>query len=161
MKHETKRYSEYMVDHVHNYVLESGCIESAKTLGKALHISENYANCCVREAIRRYNDIESVSGLGYRKKGIEYSYAISANLYSEEVNDYIYHWDGPQFKRKSSLAKAKDCWSHWWPPEQKAKKQIEDWKKEHPCDNLEIEIGLWDGEGNEVEFYNVSAGYYE
>ncbi len=157
MKHETKRYSDYLVDRVHDYIIDCGGIISGKELAKAVHISENYAQSCTREAIKRYSDIESVPGVGYRKKGIDYSYSIAANLYSEEANNYIYHWDGPKFKRMSSLNKAKECWNGWWPPEEDVKKQIKAWKKEHGGDALELEIGLWDGEGNEVEFYNVSA----
>ena len=161
MKHETKRYSDYMVDKVHDYLISCGGIVSGKGLAKAVHISESYAQSCAREAINRYSDIESVSGSGYKKKGIEFSYSITANLYSEEANDYIYHWDGPTFKRMSSLNKAKECWNGWWPPEEDLKKQIKAWKKEHAGDALELEIGLWDGEGNELEFLNMSAGYYE
>ena len=121
MKHETKRYSDYLVDRVHDYILSCGGIISGKGLAKAVHISENYAQSCTREAIKRYSDIESIPGLGYRKKGIDYSYSITANLYSAEANDYICHWDGPTFKRMSSLNKAKECWNGWWPPEVDAK----------------------------------------
>lgn len=156
-----KNSSDYTVERVYNFILNCGGITSGSVIAKALHISESRAQQCAREAIRRYGDIESVSGVGYRKKGIEFSYSITANLYSAEANDYIYHWYGPTFKRMSSLNKAKVCWNVWWPPEDDVKKQIKAWKKEHPGDALEIEIGLWDGEGNEVEFYNVSAGYYK
>lgn len=161
MKHGYKRHSNESVERIHEYIFNCGGIVSSSVISKALHMSVSSANCNAREAIRRYGDIESVSGVGYRKNGIDYSYSITANLYSAEANTYIYHWDGPTFKRMSSLNRAKECWNGWWPPEDDVKKQIKAWKKEHAGDALEIEIGLWDGEGNEIEFYNVSAGYYE
>ena len=161
MNRKNKRRSLMMVDEVYEYIVACGGIVSGSMIAKDLHISENWAQQCARDAIRKYNDIESVSGSGYKKKGVEFSYSITANLYSEEANDYIYHWDGPTFKRKSAKEKAIDCWNGWWPPEEDVKKQIKAWKKEHTGDALEIEIGLWDGNGDEIEFYNVSARYYE
>ena len=157
-----KNSSDYTIERVHNFILCCGGIVSGSIIAKALHISENWAQKCAHEATCRYDDIESISGAGYRKKGVEYSYCVSANLYSEEMNDYIHHWDGPIFKRKSAVDKATECWNTWWPPEDKIKAVIKKWRKDHPCDNLELEIGLWDGNGDEVEFYNESAArFYE
>lgn len=161
MNRNVKRYSEEYVEKIHEYLLSCCGIATGDTIKDVIHISLNYAHCCAREAVRRYDDIEVIQGLGYRKKGIKFSYQITANLYSAESNDYIYHWDGPTFKRLSALFKARKTWEGWWPPEDELKKQIDIWKKEQPNDDLEVEIGLWDGEGNEIEFYNVSARYYE
>ncbi len=156
-----KNSADYTVERVYNFILNCGGIASGSVIAKYNNISENWAQQCAREAIRRHNDIESVFGVGYRRKGVEYSYSITANLYSAEKNDYIYHWDGPKFKRMSSLDKAKECWDGWWPPEEDIKKQIKAWKKEHAGGALEIEIGLWDGKGNEVEIYYESAEWHE
>lgn len=156
-----KNSSDHTVERVYNFILNCGGIVGGSVIAKSLHISESWAQQCAREAMRRYGDIESISGVGYGKKGIEYSYNISANLYSEEMNDYIHHWDGPVFKRLSAINKAEDIWNTWFPPEDETKAVIKKWRKDHPCDYLEIEIGLWDGNGDEVEFYNMSSRLYE
>jgi len=64
-----KNSSDYTVERVYNFILNCGGIASGSVIAKTLHISENWAQQCAREAIRRHDDIESISGVGYRKKG--------------------------------------------------------------------------------------------
>ena len=93
-----KNSSDYTVERVYNFILNCGGIASGSVIAKALHISENWAQQCAREAIRRYDDIESVPGVGYGKKGIECSYYISASLFSD-TDECVYGWEGPVFKK--------------------------------------------------------------
>ena len=150
MKHKQKRYSDYSVDRVYNFILNCGGIASGSVIAKALHMSVNCAQCNAREAIRRYSDIESVSGVGYRKKGIECSYYISASLFSD-TEECIYGWDGPVFKRMSDIDKAYAALIDWCPPVEEVERQVDLWMTTHPLDTLELEIALFDGLDNELD----------
>lgn len=150
MKHKQKRYSDYSVDRVYNFVLNCGGIASGSVIAKALHMSVSCAQCNVREAIRRHSDIESVDGVGYRKKGIECSYYISASLFASN-EECVYGWDGPVFKRMSDVNKAYAALNNWWPPAEEVERQVDLWMTTHPLDTLELEINLFDGNNNELE----------
>ena len=145
-----KRYSNYSVDRVYNFILNCGGIASGSVIAKALHMSVSCAQCNAREAIQRHSDIESVSGVGYRKKGIECSYYISASLFSD-TEECIYGWGGPVFKRMSDYKKALGAFENWWPPKDEIKHQINLWHKKHPLDIFELEIALFDGLDNEID----------
>lgn len=144
-----KNSSDYTVERVYNFILNCGGIASGSVIAKALHISENWAQQCAREAIRKYGDIESIPGVGYGKKGIECSYYISANLFSD-TEECIYGWDGPVFKRMSDYNKALDEFENWWPPAEEVARQVNLWMTTHPLDTLELEITLFDGNDNEL-----------
>ena len=146
-----KNSSDYTVERVYNFILNCGGIASGSVIAKALHISENWAQQCAREAIRRYGDVVSVSGAGYGKKGIEYSYYISASLFAPN-EECIYGWEGPVFKRMSYYNKALDAFENWWPPAEEVERQADLWMTTHPLDTLELEIILFDGNDNELEF---------
>ena len=149
MKHKQKRYSDYSVDRVYNFILNCGGIASGSVIAKTLHMSVSCAQCNAREAIQRHSDIESVSGVGYRKKGIECSYYISASLFAPN-EECIYGWEGPVFKRMSDHKKALDAFSDWLPPAEEVTKQIDLWLTTHPLDTLELEIALFDGDDDEI-----------
>ena len=145
-----KNSSDYTVERVYNFILNCGGIASGSVIAKALHISENWAQQCAREAIRRYGDIESIPGVGYGKKGIECSYYISASLFSG-TEECIYGWEGPVFKRMSDYNKALDALDDWWPPAEEVLRQVTLWMDTHPLDTLELEISLFDGNDDELE----------
>lgn len=147
MKRKNSRI--YTVERVYNFILNCGGIASGSVIAKALHISENWAQQCAREAIRRHGDIESISGVGYGKKGIEYSYNISASLFSD-TEECIYGWEGPVFKRMSDIDKAYAALDDWWPPAEEVLRQVTLWMDTHPLDTLELEISLFDGNDNEI-----------
>lgn len=145
-----KNSSDYTVERVYNFILNCGGIASGSVIAKTLHISENWAQQCAREAIHRHNDIESVSGVGYRKKGIECSYYISASLFASN-EECVYSWDGPVFKRMSDVNKAYAALDDWWPPEEEVVRQVDLWTTMHPLDMLELEITLFDCNDNDLE----------
>ena len=145
-----KNSSDYTVERVYNFILNCGGIASGSVIAKSLHISESWVQQCAREAIRRHRDIESISGVGYGKKGIECSYYISASLFSD-TEECIYGWEGPVFKRASSYDKALETFENWWPPAEEVERQVDLWMTTHPLDTLELEITLFDGNDNELE----------
>ena len=142
-----KNSSDYTVERVYNFILNCGGIASGSVIAKALHISENWAQQCAREAIRRHDDIESIPGVGYRKKGIECSYYILASLFASN-EECVYGWDGPVFKRLSDYDKALEEFEIWEPPKDEL---IGLWKSALPDRKFELEITLFDGNDNELD----------
>lgn len=147
-----KRFSDKYIELIHDQIALGYGIVSSNDISKSIYLSKHTVKHYMPEVLKRYDDVEAVSGIGYRKKGVEFSYQISANLYSQELNDYIYHWDGPTYKRCADYDKAWFGWSTWYPSRRSLKKQVDIWLKEHPNDQLEIEIGLWNANGDEVAF---------
>ena len=145
-----KNSSDYTVERVYNFILNCGGIVSGSVIAKTLHISENWAQQCAREAIRRHDDIESVFGVGYRKKGIECSYYISASLFRDS-EECIYGWDGPIFKRISDYDRALEEFEIWEPPKGELKSQVTLWDTVFPDHKFELEITLFDGNDDEIE----------
>lgn len=139
---------------IHDYILHCGVITTAKDVSEHIHLSPDTIYHYIPEVMSRFDDIEAVNGVGYRKKGIKWSYSVTANLYSYEANTYIYHWEGKSFKRCSDRDEAFEFWNGWRPPEESVKKQANSWSAEFPNDKLELEIGLWDGNGYKIEFWN-------
>ena len=78
-------------------------------------------------------------------------YIVCANLYCGELNDYVYHWDGGEF---TSLEEATEFYNIYRPDEKEIERQIIEAQKDFPKSEFELEIGLWDSEGRDVEFYN-------
>ncbi len=79
-------------------------------------------------------------------------YIVTANLYSEECNDYIYHWEGKTFDNYDD---AHNFWNFWWLDD--LDDQVKAWKKEHAGDYLELEIGLWNKDREDVDFWNEAV----
>jgi hypothetical protein len=145
-----KNSADYTVERVYNFILNCGGIASGSVIAKTLHISESWAQQCAREAIRIHDDIESIPGVGYGKKGIECSYYISAALFSHN-DECVYGWEGPVFKRMSDIDKAHAALDDWWPPAKDVELQVDLWMTTHPLDTLELEITLFDGNDNELD----------
>lgn len=145
-----KRYSDYTVERVYNFILNCGGIASGSVIAKALHMSVSCAQCNAREAIRRHGDIEAVAGAGYRKKGIECSYYISASLFSD-TEECIYGWEGPVFKRMSDYDRALEEFQIYEPPKGEFEREVDLWKTALPDRKFELEITLFDGNNNELD----------
>ena len=145
-----KNSSDYTIERVYNFILNCGGIASGSVIAKTLHISESWAQQCARAAIRKYGDIESISGVGYGKKGVKCSYYIYASLFSD-TDACIYGWNGPVFKRMSDYNKALEEFQIWWPPKDEIKHRANLWHKRHPLDTFELEITLFDGNDNELD----------
>lgn len=145
-----KNSSDYTVERVYNFILNCGGIASGSAIAKALHISENWAQQCARKAIRRYDDVESVPGVGYGKKGIECSYYISASLFSG-TEECLCGWEGPAFKRMSDYDRALEEFQIYEPPKGEFEREVDLWKTALPDRKFELEIALFDGNDNELE----------
>lgn len=78
------------------------------------------------------------------------AYTVSANLYDGE--DYYRHWDGGKFDTKEEAYKR---WLDWYPPESEIRAAAAEAEADgmNP-DYFEIEIGVWDEDGNDVYFWN-------
>jgi hypothetical protein len=144
-----KNSSDYTVERVYNFILNCGGIASGSSIAKTLHISENWAQQCAREAIRRHDDIESIPGVGYGKKGIECSYYISASLFSN-TEECLYGWEGPVFKRMSDYDRALEEFQIYEPPKGELERVVDLWKTAFPDRKFELEITLFDGNDNEI-----------
>jgi hypothetical protein len=145
-----KNSSDYTVERVYNFILNCGGIASGSVIAKTLHISESWAQQCAREAIRRYGDIESISGVGYRKKGIECSYYISASLFAPN-EECVYGWEGPVFKRMSDYDRALEEFQIYEPPKGEFERVVDLWKTALPDHKFELVISLFDGNDNELD----------
>lgn len=150
MKYKQKRYSDYTVERVYNFILNCGGIASGSVIAKALHMSVSCAQCNAREAIRRHDDIESVTGVGYRKKGIECSYYISASLFPD-TEECLYGWEGPVFKRMSDYDRALEEFQIYEPPKGEFEREVDLWRTLFPDRKFELEIVLFDGNDNELD----------
>jgi hypothetical protein len=145
-----KNSSDYTVERVYNFILNCGGIASGSVIAKTLHISENWAQQCAREAIRRHDDIESIPGVGYGKKGIECSYYISAALFSD-TEECIGGWEGPVFKRMSDYDRALEEFQIYEPPRGEFEMVVDLWRTVFPDHKFELEITLFDGNDNELD----------
>lgn len=145
-----KNSSDYTVERVYNFILNCGGIASGSVIAKALHISENWAQQCAREAIRKYGDIESVPSVGYGKKGMECSYYISASLFSD-TDECVYGWEGPVFKKMSYYNRALEEFQIYEPPKHELERQVAFWRTVFPDHKFELETTLFDGNDNELE----------
>lgn len=145
-----KNSSDYTVERVYNFILNCGGIASGSVIAKTLHISENWAQQCARKAIRKYEDIESIPGVGYGKKGIECSYYISASLFSN-TEECLYGWEGPVFKRMSDYDRALEEFQIYEPPKGEFEREVDLWKTALPDRKFELKIALFDGNDNELE----------
>lgn len=79
------------------------------------------------------------------------AYRVSANIYSEEVGDYIEHYEGGEFE---DYDEAYEFWDNWWPDMEDVLHAAREDAEEHPGNHYELEIGLWDEDGNDLEFHN-------
>ena len=145
-----KNSVDYTVERVYNFILNCGGIVSGSVIAKTLHISESWAQQCAREAIRRHNDIESVFGVGYRRKGVECSYYVSAILAAPN-EECLYGWEGPVFKRMSDYDRALEEFQIYEPPKGELEQQVDLWKTVFPDRKFELEITLFDGNDDEIK----------
>ena len=145
-----KNSSDYTIERVYNFILNCGGIASGSVIAKTLHISENWAQQCAREAIRRHDNIEAIPGVGYGRKGIECSYYISAILVAPN-EECLYGWEGPVFKRMSDYDRALEEFQIYEPPKGELERQVDLWKTVFPDRKFELEITLFDGLDNELE----------
>ena len=93
-------------------------------------------------------------------KGVTMSYFVSANLYSQDLNDYVAHWDGGTF---DDLEAARKFWDSWCPDAdavaEACRRDYVEKSDASPSGNYELEVGLWDEQGYDVEFWNRTVAW--
>ena len=84
-------------------------------------------------------------------------YTVSANVWCEEINTYIEHWDGGTYDNYDDAEKK---WDAWWPPMEEVRQACRDFDEELGFrSRYELEIGLWDVVGNDHGFVNQTVEY--
>lgn len=92
--------------------------------------------------------------LGEEPSNKEATFTVSANIYSEEANTYIHHWDGGTFDNYDD---AYECWDQWEPPEDETDTIMQNERKNGDYSHHELEIGIWSNdpeESRELAFMN-------
>lgn len=89
--------------------------------------------------------------LGPDYEGAEYT--VCANVWSEECNEYIEHFEGHTF---DNYELANDYWAGWMPDMELVRKAIREYHEEGYSEHYEVEVAVWEnGEyANECDFYN-------
>ena len=83
-------------------------------------------------------------------------FTVTANIYSSDCNDYVHHWFGGVF---SNHDYAYAFWNSWWPNKKEIDEIMEERRAEGDYSHHELEIGLWDEDGTDLEFYNETLDY--
>lgn len=87
-------------------------------------------------------------------------FTVCANVYCEQVNDYVEHFEGHTF---SNYEMAVDYWEQWMPPMEEVRKAVREchaeFDDENVSDHYEIEVAIWDEDGNcpDEYFYNETV----
>lgn len=81
-------------------------------------------------------------------------YEVCANLYSEELCDYVAHYDGHVF---DNYEMASDFYDVWMPDRDEL---VRDARESGVGGHFEVEVAIWDETGNltyEDDFYNETV----
>lgn len=79
-------------------------------------------------------------------------YYVTANVWCEEYNDYIAHWDAGVY---DDYDKAFERWGEWMPPMDDVEQACRDTDEELGFrSRYELEVGMWDSEGFDHAFMN-------
>ena len=79
------------------------------------------------------------------------AYYVTANLY--DGTDYYASWRGGTFTDEE---KASEFWGSWWPDKDEVRAAVRELLEQGQAnpDEIELEIGMWDENGHEHEFWN-------
>lgn len=72
---------------------------------------------------------------------------VSANVWEERSYDYVAHWDGETF---DNLETAVDFWDRWEPDPDEVRKAVLDAHEDGSSWHYELEIAIWDEDGELV-----------
>lgn len=98
-------------------------------------------------------------GLAPDYEGAEYD--VCANVYSEQLNDYVAHFEGHTFR---NYEMASDFFRNWMPPEDEVQAALMEANRDGIVGHFEVEVAIWDETGNlaeEDDFYNETVGVSE
>lgn len=74
------------------------------------------------------------------------TFIVSANIYSEQVNDYIHLWVGGIFNNYDD---AYEFWDKWDPPIEEMNSIMEQQRKKGDYSHHELEVGIYSNDPNE------------
>ncbi len=92
--------------------------------------------------------------LGEEPQNKNTTFTVTANIYSEEANDYIHTWTGGTFK---SYDEAYEFWDEWEPPQEEIDKIMKLEREQGDYSHHELEIGVWSNDpddDSELAFMN-------
>ena len=83
-------------------------------------------------------------------------YRVCANVWSEEANDYIGHFEGHTF---DNYEMAWDFWANWMPDKDAVRRMVQEFHEEGTSEHYEVETGIWeDGDlTDEGDFYTETV----
>lgn len=75
------------------------------------------------------------------------SFIVSANIYSEQANDYIYRWHGGVFDNYDD---AYEFWDQWDPPSREVNNVMKFQRIKGDFSHHELEISIFSSDPNEI-----------
>ena len=82
------------------------------------------------------------------------TFTVTANIYSEQTNDYIAHWEGGTF---DNFQEAYDFWDEWEPPKEEIDNTMLKEREKGDYSHHELEIGIWcDNINYDLPFMNMT-----
>lgn len=82
------------------------------------------------------------------------TFTVAANIYSEQANDYIHHWEGGTFDNYDD---AYECWDQWEPSQDEIDQVMKYERENGDYSHHELEVGVWSSdpkESRELAFMN-------
>ena len=85
------------------------------------------------------------------------TFTVTANIYSEQVNDYVKHWEGGTF---DNFQEAYDFWDEWEPPIKEIDETMSKERENGDYSHHKLEIGIWcDDIDYDLPFMNTTLDY--
>lgn len=92
-----------------------------------------------------------VVDLGSEPRSKQETFRVVANIFSEQSNNYIHHWDGGTFDNYDD---AYEFWDWWEPPEQEMHEVMKELRKQGDRSHCELEIGIYNEDEEDLAFMN-------
>jgi hypothetical protein len=92
--------------------------------------------------------------LGEEPRNKNATFTVAANIYSEQANEYIHHWDGGTFDNYDD---AYDFWDQWEPSQNEIDQVMMKERENGDYSHHELEVGIWRNdpeESKELAFMN-------
>lgn len=92
--------------------------------------------------------------LGEEPSNKNATFTVTANIYSEQANEYIHHWDGGTFDNYDD---AYERWDQWEPSQDEIDQVMQKERENGDHSHHELEVGIWSDdpeENRELAFMN-------
>ncbi len=92
--------------------------------------------------------------LGEEPHNKDATFTVAANIYSEQANTYIYHWEGGIFDNYDD---AYEYWDQWEPSQDEIDRVMMEERENGDYSHHELEVGIWSNdpeESSELAFMN-------